>query len=99
MININSIKKTVLLTTLVLGVAACGHAPTTQEFAESASPGEELSNFDADMNTALLNQVDVLSPVNFKEAPSSLADAKKGLEKHRDSKDILHDIAEGRAYL
>ncbi len=93
-----SIYKILGLMTLA-ALISCSHAPSIQEFATTASPNEEVVKFDTDMKTAMDNQVNVLSPSNFKQAQESLSDAKHSLDKQRDAKEILHDVAEGRAYL
>jgi outer membrane protein OmpA-like peptidoglycan-associated protein len=87
----------VLIWVFVLG--GCSSGPPIQEIPNTANVAEELQKFNADMNEAAADQVNVLSPRNFKEALASLEDAKTGLEKQYDSKDILYDVATGRAYL
>src|SRR4051812_45729821 len=95
----NSIKKTLFTAAVVIGISACSHTPVTQEFPDTASPRDEVSKLEADIQTALTAQADVLSPHNFREALASLDDAKKSLDKQRDAKDTLSDVAQGRAYL
>ncbi len=97
--NINRSTKAFFLTSLAAGLVACSHGPTVQEFADTASPNDEVAKLATEMNTALANQVNVLSPHNFKEAQESLQDAKKSLDKQHSAKDILHDVAQGHAYL
>jgi uncharacterized protein YjbJ (UPF0337 family) len=80
-------------------MSACSHGPVVQEFADTANPTVEVGNLNSDINTAITNQVDVLSPKNFNEVNSSLQSAKKNLEKNKDAKKTLHEVAEGRAYL
>src|SRR4051812_44517230 len=95
----NIFTKAILVAAFALSLAACSSAPTTQEFAATASPGEEVSKFEGDLNAAKAAQVAVLSPSNFKQAQKSLSNAKKGLDKQWEGKDILHEVAQGRAYL
>lgn len=90
----------ILLTTALLGfLSACSQTPVAQEFPATASARDEVSKLELDMSTALENQFDVLSPSNFKKALSYTNDAKKNLDKQRDAKDTLEDVAKGRAYL
>src|SRR5688500_11785580 len=96
---ISSIKNTLFTTAVVLGISACSHTPVTQDCPDTASTREEVTKLEADMNIALAAQADVLSPNNFGKAQESLDEAKKSLEKQRDAKDTLSDIAQGRAYL
>jgi OmpA-OmpF porin, OOP family len=93
------VKNLVLLAGSLGLLNACGHGPSVQEYPDTASPGREVSTLDADVNAALENQTDVLAPYNFKEAQSSLNDAKNALEKQKSAKDILHNVAVGRGYL
>jgi OmpA-OmpF porin, OOP family len=97
--SINVIKNLLLTTCAVLAVSACSHTPVTQEFPETASPREEVSKLEADIQIALGAQTDVLAPQNFKHARESLDDAKKSLDKQRDAKETLSEVALGRAYL
>ncbi len=79
--------------------SACSSRPVVQDYPETASPTEETQHFERDLGMALNKQFDVLSPYNFEEARLALNDAKTGLERQYKPKDILHRVAEGRAYL
>ncbi len=93
--------KNVILSVSFVGVllAGCSHGPVVQDYATTASPAEELTKLNLDMDLAVKNQVDALSPTHFNEARGAQSDAKNSLEKQRDPKDTLHKIAESRAYL
>lgn len=95
----NRVFKTLFLTIAVLSVSACSHGIAVQEFADTASPREEVTKLDTDMNTALHDQVNVLSPNNFEQAQDSLKEAKTSLDKQGSAQDTLHCVAQGRAYL
>lgn len=88
-----------VFTGFLIFLSACSHGPKIQELSDSASPSEEIQKLDADMRAALAQQANVLAPRSFEQAQSALDGAKKGHDKGRDSKDILHKISEGRAYL
>ncbi len=88
-----------VLVALLGGLTGCSHGPLVQEYAATASPAEEMTRLDADMNLAIQKQVDALSPNHFSDAREAQADARKSLEKQRDPKDTLHTIAVSRAYL
>lgn len=99
MMNIKQVGKSLLLGSILSGIVACSHQPPLQEFPETADSAEEVKKLDADIRTALKNQVNVLSPRSFKRAQEALVQAKGDQEKFKASKVILHRIAEGRAYL
>jgi outer membrane protein OmpA-like peptidoglycan-associated protein len=82
---------------LILG--GCSSGLTIQEIPLTANVSQEFNNFNSDMNEAITSQVNILSPKYFMEAQASLNDAKEGLDKQQESKQILHDISRGRAYL
>ncbi len=83
----------------MLVITACAGGPTIKEFADTASPQEEVSNLDRDLQAAKSKQMDVLSPTNYNEAREALEDAKKSLSSKSAAKDTLYDVAKGQAYL
>lgn len=91
--------KNFLFVTILTAIIACSSKPIVRDFPPTAGPAEEIANLEKDLNTAKDNQVDVLSPVNFKEAQDSLEDAKKKFLNGKDSQLTLHKVAIGRAYL
>lgn len=71
-----------------------------QENLDKIDVAQEFKSLNMDINSALTNQVDVLSPRNFKVANNYLEDAKKNLEKQNDlKKEIHHQIIIARQYL
>lgn len=92
-------KNLLLVATVLTVAAACSSKPVVQDFPVTAVPSEEISNLENDMKTAESNQVEVLSPKNYKEAREALEDAKKSHAKGRDAEDTLKKVAIGKAYL
>jgi len=83
----------------ILVLMGCSHTPPLREYADTASPSEEIQKLDTDMSAADQNQVGILSPVNYAEAQSSMKDAKSDLDQQKDSAKTLHEVAKARAYL
>jgi OmpA-OmpF porin, OOP family len=77
----------------------CSSTPVYQAFPVTASPMEELSKLETDLQSARNAQAAVLAPENFKKAQASYEDAVKSISKSRSAKDSLDDIAKSRAYL
>jgi outer membrane protein OmpA-like peptidoglycan-associated protein len=69
------------------------------EFPENTSASQEIRKLETEINTAISEQVNVLSPSTFKIAQKSLEDAKLASENHNETNDVLHKIAIARAYL
>lgn len=88
-----------LTATFLTALMGCSSGPTVQDYPATASPTEEITNLENDIKTAQSNQVDMLSPTNFKDAREALEDAKKMNLKGKDADDTLHEVAVGRAYL
>lgn len=97
--SVPNLRKTLLLATVLTALSACSSKPVVQDFPATANPSEEITNLENEIKTAESNQVNVLSPKNFKEAHESLMDAKKMNQKGKDSEDVLHEVALGKAYL
>ncbi len=93
------------LNTLMYGMVVfaimggCSTAPKVQEFSDSANSAEEVQRLAADMETARERQVDVLSPNAYREADKALKSARSDQSNGEDTKDILHEVAIGRAQL
>ena len=84
---------------LLAGITSCSSAPKIQEFADTANSADELASFSKDMETANARQVNVLAPNAYERAQKSLKYAVSSRDKGKDSKVVLHQIAEGRAHL
>ena len=90
----------ILMSAAVLMFLACaGHQLEVQPISKSENPQELINQLDNDVAMARKDQINVLAPTWFKKADSSLAEAKKGLEKGDQLSEILDNIAMGRAQL
>lgn len=94
-----NLRKALLMATVLTAVAACSSGPVVQDYPVTANATEEITNLENNVKTAQANQVDVLSPKNFKEANEALMDAKEMHAKGKDVEKVLHEIAVGNAYL
>lgn len=94
-----NLQKSLLLATVLTAAAACSSGPVVQDYPVTADAQEEVMNLENNIKTAQANQVDVLSPNNFKEAHEALDDAKKMHTKGKDADKVLHEVAVGNAYL
>jgi len=92
-------KNASILSAFLAVSAACSTTPPVETFPVDASPSEEVKKLEADIGTAVSQQVDVLSPENFEEARDALEDAKDSLADKDDARDVLAEVAVGRAYL
>lgn len=99
MTSVSKLPKTLLLGFLLIALSACSSKPVVQDFPITANASEEIQNLERDLNQARMSQVNALSPKNYDNAIESLEDAKKMHSKGKDQKDILHEVALGRAYL
>jgi OmpA-OmpF porin, OOP family len=99
MTKFNEITRPLILALVAAGLTACSSGPTVQEYSNTANPAEEIAKLDSDIGAALIKQTDVLAPNNFQKAKDARDDAKKSLDKQRESKDTLALVAKSRAYL
>ncbi len=83
---------------LVLG-AIVVWATTQTHAAPSESPGQLVSQLEADLSAARSKQVDVLSPALFKDAQTAFMKAKRALDKGAKLTAIREYVAEGNASL
>lgn len=97
--ELKKIFRNLLLVVSLIGVIACSSKPVVHELPATAGPAEEIANLEKELTAAREKQVDVLSPTNFKEAQESLEAAKKKFLNGKDSKQTLHEVAVGKAYL
>jgi OOP family OmpA-OmpF porin len=88
-----------LTATFLAALAGCSSGPVVQDYPAGTNPAGEVTNLENDIKISQANQVDVLSPKNFKEANEALTDAKKIYSKGGDPDKILHEVAVGHAYL
>ncbi|HYX38403.1 MAG TPA: OmpA family protein [Oligoflexus sp.] len=88
-----------ILSICLLVSAACAHEPAVQEISATAIPADEVSKFEQELAQAVTDQIDVLAPTNYAKAKEELKDAKEDVKDHDKAKDILRQVAVGRAYL
>lgn len=93
------LQKGLVLTTFLTAISACSSGPVVQDYPVTANPAEEIVSLENNIKVAQENQVDVLSPKNYKEAHEALTDAKKSMSKGKDAEDTLHYVAVGNAFL
>src|SRR4051812_44035720 len=91
--------KSLLAVTLFIGMCACSSTPKIQEYATTSNAADELQRFATDMNFARDAQVEVLSPSAYQSADRALKSATVNQQNGKDSKDVLHEVAKGRAQL
>lgn len=85
---------------LLACLGACSSGPKIEEFPDTASAATEVQTLVQNMQSATERQVDVLAPIAFNEAHNALESSLK--MQHTDpnnSKEILHRVAQARAYL
>jgi len=87
-----------LLSCLWLGACA-GEKLQTPNIPENADPSVEISRLESDVELARKKQVDVLAPEHFKRSASDLKKAQELRSENKSNKDVLHEVAEGHAYL
>ncbi len=84
---------------LLVGIGGCASGPKVTEFAETANSADEVQLLATDLHNAVEHQVDALSPTAFQQADESFKAALTAQKKGKDSKTVLHLVAEGRAQL
>lgn len=96
----HSIKFKLIISILSLAIlASCSSEPKVTEFINTADPQAEIERVERNINMAVKNQVDILSPKNFEASKESLSKAIKMRSQNKDQKNILHSIALSQAYL
>ena len=88
-----------IISLTLFGIASCSSKPIVRDFSFAASPSEEITLFERELNRAKEKQIDLLSPHNFQEAENSLEESKNKFLAGKDSKLTLRDVALGKAYL
>ena len=83
-----------------IGFIGCASTPpNVQSISSSADPGYEISRTEDMVNEARQQQIDVLSPQNFKAAEKSLAKAKAYKADNKSTEKVLEQVANSRAWL
>jgi outer membrane protein OmpA-like peptidoglycan-associated protein len=85
---------------LSLFVGACTSTTlNVKPISKMENPNDQINRLENDLAAAYKNQLNVLSPIWFAKAESSLNQAKKGLKKGEELSEIFNNIAEGQAQL
>tara|TARA_B110001454_G_C12723280_1_gene436248 strand:- start:68 stop:1489 length:1422 start_codon:yes stop_codon:yes gene_type:complete len=85
--------------TLSLMIGACAHDIKPAEIPMTANPSVEVDNLTAAVDAARNQNIDVLSPENFKSAEKSMKEAQERRAKGKKGEKILESVGYGRAYL
>lgn len=81
-------------------VVACASKPTSRpSLSASANATNEIATTERMIEDARQQQIDVLSPRNFKDAEKSLAKAKKMKEKDKSNESIIEELADAQGWL
>lgn len=84
---------------LAIVLGACAHDIKPKEISTSANPSAEVDNLTAAVDAARGQNVDVLSPENFKSAEKSMKEAQERRSKGKKGEKILESVGYGQAYL
>lgn len=89
-----------LITAVAIGFIGCASTPpNVQSISSNADPAYEISRTEDMINEARLQQMDVLSPQNFKDAEKALAKAKDYKSDNKATDKILQQVSYSRAWL
>ncbi|MGE5086159.1 MAG: OmpA family protein [Bacillota bacterium] len=89
-----------LTAAVAIGFIGCASTPpNVQNISSSADPAYEISRTEDMVNEARQQQLDVLSPKNFKSAENALAKAKEYKAENKSTDKILEQVAYSRAWL
>jgi OOP family OmpA-OmpF porin len=92
------LKLTMSLLTVAL-VISCSSEPKVTEFDRGTDPQTELARIESELQEARTNQMDVISPRNFKLAEKARDRAIDGRAENMDQQKVLHQIALSHSYL
>ena len=87
------------ITVMAFTFAGCASSPKNSSYPAGADAHTEIGLIDQQMASARLNQVDVLSPVHFKEAESHLSKARKDSDKDHNNADALGELSTAKTAL
>ncbi|MBL7558039.1 MAG: OmpA family protein [Bdellovibrionaceae bacterium] len=89
----------IITTGLALFLGACAHDIKPSAVPASANPSAEVDSLTASVDAARNQNLDVLSPENFKKAEKSMKEAQDRRAKGKKGERILESVGYGRAYL
>lgn len=88
-----------LLAIATLTLVACASSVKKYDYPVTTNATSEIERLENDMNSALRNQVNVLSPNHYAEARKKLDEAKKENQDRDSNADVLEDLGYARAHL
>ena len=94
----NFTKTSVLAIFMSLTISACSSGPKA-DISANASPTEEATRLEADINAANNAQYDVLAPTEFANSEKMFSKAKDSIRKGDKQKDSLDYLSQSRGYL
>lgn len=80
-------------------LSACASEIKKADMAANANPSEEIAALERDLNQGYSEQLDVLTAKDMEDAQKWLAEAKSDLASGEKNREVLDDVAYGRAYL
>ncbi|MBC7385330.1 MAG: OmpA family protein [Cryobacterium sp.] len=83
----------------MITLASCASGVKKYDYASTTSATDEITRLDGEMDAAMKNQANVLSPGHFADAREKLADAKKENQNRKSNQDVLDDLGYARAHL
>jgi OOP family OmpA-OmpF porin len=96
--NFHLISTSLAFSALIL--SACSTIPANKyQYAADANPADELKLMDVQLQAAITNQLDVLSPAHFAVAQDKMKDAHNDWEKNHNGKETLSDLGDARGQL
>ncbi len=95
----NFFKPISVLALLALTVSGCASSAKKFDYPAGTVSSEEMTRMETEMNSAMRNNVDVLSPTHFSKAQDKFQDAKKASSKGKPNNEILEDLGYARIQL
>lgn len=82
-----------------LAFVACTSLVKKADIPVTANPKDEISKLEADIQSAVAENIDVLASDDFKKSKKWLSRAKSGIESKDQQDEILDSLRQGRGYL
>lgn len=96
---LNQVFKLFVVSTLTLLIGGCSSQVKKADIPSTASPTLEIQKLNADINAAVLKNIDVLAQDDFENAVKWYDEAKSDLENKKSQDQILNDVRTGRGHL
>jgi outer membrane protein OmpA-like peptidoglycan-associated protein len=87
-----------LMPVITMSLVACSSGMKKADLPSNANPTDEISKLQSDVDAGYAGQYDVLAKKDFAKAESYLKEAKEELADGENQKDVLEEVAYGRAY-